>query len=58
MRDQLYISLDLLANLPNTVVNNVGEQVILGLVSLTKSHRNVIRYVHIRSLEIHTFDPL
>jgi len=42
MRDQLYISLDLLANLPVQVINHVGEQVILGLVSLAKAHREVI----------------
>lgn len=43
MRDQLYISLDLLANLPVQVINHVGEQVILGLVSLANTHREVIR---------------
>lgn len=43
MRDQLYISLDLLANLPVQVVNHVGEQIVLGLVSLTNAHRDVIR---------------
>jgi len=42
MRDQLYISLDLLANLPVQVVNHVGEQIVLGLVSLANAHRDVI----------------
>jgi brefeldin A-resistance guanine nucleotide exchange factor 1 len=46
MRDQLYVSLDLLGSLPQPVVVSVGEQIISGVVTLVKSHRDVIVCVH------------
>ena len=45
MKDQLYVSLDLLGSLPQPVVLSVGEQIIAGLVTLVKTHRDVITYV-------------
>ena len=50
MRDQLYLSLDLLGSLPQSVVISVGEQVMSGVVTLVKSYREVIMYVHIRTV--------
>ncbi|THH10280.1 hypothetical protein EW145_g1429 [Phellinidium pouzarii] len=43
LRDQLYVSLDLLGNLPPSVTTSVGEQVIAGLVQLVQTHREIIR---------------
>lgn len=47
MKDQLYVSLDLLGSLPQAVVISVGEQIIAGVITLVKSHRDVIKYVNI-----------
>ncbi|KAH7926301.1 Sec7-domain-containing protein [Leucogyrophana mollusca] len=41
LRDQLYISLDLLAGLPPFVANSVAEQVVAG-VSLIIQHRDIV----------------
>ncbi|KAH8117228.1 Sec7-domain-containing protein [Phellopilus nigrolimitatus] len=43
LRDQLYLSLDMLGSLPITVASSVGEQVVAGLISLVKTHRDIIR---------------
>ncbi|KAL5490206.1 GEA2 [Sanghuangporus weigelae] len=43
LRDQLYVSLDLIGSLPASVATSVGEQIIAGVVELVKSHRNIIR---------------
>ena len=43
MRDQLYLSLDLIGSLPAAVVSSVGEQIICGVVLLAKAHREIIR---------------
>ncbi|KAL5533225.1 GEA2 [Sanghuangporus sanghuang] len=43
LRDQLYVSLDLIGSLPASVATSVGEQIIAGVIELVKSHRNIIR---------------
>ncbi|KAI0047968.1 hypothetical protein FA95DRAFT_1540484 [Auriscalpium vulgare] len=42
LRDQIYISFDLLGGLPPTVSNSVAEQTISGLVLVVQNHRSVI----------------
>lgn len=43
LRDQLYLSLDLLGNLPPALTNSVGEQLLDGLVSFVKKNKENIR---------------
>ncbi|KAF9262202.1 Sec7-domain-containing protein [Marasmius fiardii PR-910] len=43
LRDQLYLSFDLLSGLPSTTANSVAEQVISGVTLLVQKHREVIR---------------
>ncbi|EJD05730.1 Sec7-domain-containing protein [Fomitiporia mediterranea MF3/22] len=43
LRDQLYVSLDLMGSLPATVTNSVGEQIIAGVVQLVKTRRDIIK---------------
>ncbi len=45
LRDQVYLSLDLLANLPSDVTTAVAEQVVEGVVHVVKGHRSIIRCV-------------
>ncbi|KAF5358079.1 hypothetical protein D9756_001747 [Leucocoprinus leucothites] len=43
LRDQIYISFDLLAGLPAVVSNAVGEQVVSGVSLIVQQHRAIIR---------------
>ncbi|TCD65421.1 GDP/GTP exchange factor for ARF, partial [Steccherinum ochraceum] len=42
LRDQIYISFDLLARLPPTVATSVAEQLVAGLVLIMTNHRDII----------------
>ncbi|KAH9997514.1 Sec7-like domain protein [Russula vinacea] len=42
LRDQIYLSFDLLGGLPPVVANSVAEQIISGLILIVKNHREVI----------------
>jgi len=42
LRDQIYLSFDLLGGLPPVVANSVAEQVISGLILIVQNHREVI----------------
>lgn len=42
LRDQIYLSFDLLGGLPPAVANSVAEQVISGLILIVQNHREVI----------------
>ncbi|KAF9049397.1 Sec7-domain-containing protein [Hymenopellis radicata] len=43
LRDQLYVSFDLLAGLKPVIANSVAEQIISGLVLIVQKHQSVIR---------------
>lgn len=43
LRDQIYISFDLLARLPPSVATSVAEQLAAGLVLIVTKHRSIIR---------------
>ncbi|KAL0063281.1 GDP/GTP exchange factor for ARF [Marasmius tenuissimus] len=43
LRDQLYLSFDLLSGLPSAIANSVAEQVISGVTLLVQKHRDIIR---------------
>ncbi|KAF9452840.1 Sec7-like domain is implicated in guanine nucleotide exchange function [Macrolepiota fuliginosa MF-IS2] len=43
LRDQIYISFDLLAGLPAVVSHSVGEQVVSGVSLIVQQHRHIIR---------------
>lgn len=45
LRDQVYVSFDVLARLPSSVSSSVAEPVIQGLLSLVQEHREIIRLV-------------
>lgn len=47
MRDQIYISLDLLGGLPPVVANSVAEQIVSGIALIVQTHREVIRYLFV-----------
>jgi len=42
LRDQIYLSFDLLGGLPPAVANSVAEQIISGLILIVQNHRGVI----------------
>ena len=42
MRDQIYLSFDLLARLPPTVASAVAEQVVAGLTLILQQHREIV----------------
>ncbi|KAH9998139.1 Sec7-like domain protein [Russula compacta] len=42
LRDQIYLSFDLLGGLPPAVANSVAEQIISGLILILQNHREVI----------------
>ncbi|KAI0306765.1 hypothetical protein B0F90DRAFT_1808381 [Multifurca ochricompacta] len=42
LRDQIYLSFDLLGGLPPGVANSVAEQIISGLILIVQNHREVI----------------
>ncbi|KAI0747973.1 Sec7-domain-containing protein [Daedaleopsis nitida] len=43
LRDQIYLSFDLLARLPPTVASAIAEQVVAGLTLILQQHREIIR---------------
>ncbi|KAI0721619.1 Sec7-domain-containing protein [Cerioporus squamosus] len=43
LRDQIYLSFDLLARLPPTVESAVAEQVVAGLTLILQQHRDIVR---------------
>lgn len=43
LRDQIYLSFDLLARLPPTVESAVAEQVVAGLTVILQQHRDIVR---------------
>ena len=44
LRDQIYVSFDLLAGLPPSVANSVGEQVISGLILVIQKNHSIVRF--------------
>ncbi|KAF8184945.1 Sec7-domain-containing protein [Mycena galopus ATCC 62051] len=42
LRDQIYISFDLLSCLPPSVATSVGEQIVSGVILLVQNHREII----------------
>jgi len=42
LRDQIYLSFDLLGGLPPAVASSVAEQIISGLILIVQNHREVI----------------
>lgn len=42
LRDQIYVSFDILAGLPSTVAASVAEQVISGVILIVQKHRDII----------------
>ncbi|TFK42763.1 Sec7-like domain is implicated in guanine nucleotide exchange function [Crucibulum laeve] len=42
LRDQIYLSFDLLAGLPSSIANSVGEQVAAGVILIIQQHRDII----------------
>lgn len=46
LRDQVYVSFDILARLPSSVSSSVAEQVIQGLLLIVQEHQEIIRHVH------------
>jgi golgi-specific brefeldin A-resistance guanine nucleotide exchange factor 1 len=45
LRDQIYVSFDILSGLPPAVAASVAEQVISGVNLVVQKHREIIRYV-------------
>ncbi|KAI5835636.1 Sec7-domain-containing protein [Schizophyllum commune Tattone D] len=43
LRDQIYVSFDLLAGLPRTVTNSVAEQIVAGVVLIVRKHGEIIQ---------------
>ncbi|KAJ6500445.1 hypothetical protein C8R45DRAFT_896478 [Mycena sanguinolenta] len=43
LRDQIYISFDLLSCLPPSVATSVGEQIVSGVLLLVQNHKEIIR---------------
>jgi brefeldin A-resistance guanine nucleotide exchange factor 1 len=58
MRDQLYLSLDLLGSLPSASLNGVSEQVMGGIVNLIGTHEGLVRYDHPSRLNARTLTSL
>ena len=42
LRDQIYVSFDLLARLPPAVANEVADQVIAGLILILQHHKDIV----------------
>jgi brefeldin A-resistance guanine nucleotide exchange factor 1 len=57
LRDQLYISLDLIANLPPSVANSVAEHVVAG-VSLILQQNAIVRWVFMSLPRTNAIDDL
>ncbi|KAJ4488408.1 hypothetical protein J3R30DRAFT_3435649 [Lentinula aciculospora] len=43
LRDQIYVSLDLLSGLPSDVAASVAEQIVVGVILLVQKYREIIR---------------
>ncbi|KAL1746973.1 hypothetical protein HDZ31DRAFT_32906 [Schizophyllum fasciatum] len=43
LRDQIYVSFDLLAGLPQNVTNSVAEQIVAGVVLIVRKHGDIIQ---------------
>ncbi|PFH49117.1 hypothetical protein AMATHDRAFT_148392 [Amanita thiersii Skay4041] len=43
LRDQVYVSFDLLSGLPSSVASSVGEQVVAGVILVIQKHQEIIR---------------
>ncbi|KAI0781091.1 Sec7-domain-containing protein [Trametes elegans] len=43
LRDQIYLSFDLLARLPPTIASSVAEQVVAGLTLIFQQHQDILR---------------
>ncbi|KAK7023901.1 SEC7 domain-containing protein [Favolaschia claudopus] len=43
LRDQIYVSFDLLSCLPPSVANSVAEQIVAGVLLLVQTHQEIIR---------------
>lgn len=43
LRDQIYVSFDLISGLPRSVVSSVGEQVVAGVILIVQKHRDIVR---------------
>jgi brefeldin A-resistance guanine nucleotide exchange factor 1 len=44
LRDQLYVSFDLLAGLHPTVRDSIAEQIVRGLLIIIKQDKDIMRY--------------
>ncbi|RDB21501.1 hypothetical protein Hypma_011417 [Hypsizygus marmoreus] len=42
LRDQIYVSFDLLSGLPPSIASSVGEQVIAGVILIIQKHRDIV----------------
>jgi hypothetical protein len=54
LRDQIYVSFDLLSGLPVTVANSVAEQIVAGVSLIVQKHQDVIRFAGLYWLYIPT----
>ncbi|KAI0736608.1 hypothetical protein C8Q72DRAFT_893220 [Fomitopsis betulina] len=43
LRDQVFVSFDLLAGLPSQIATSVAEQVITGLIRIVRTHQDIVR---------------
>ncbi|KZT74208.1 Sec7-domain-containing protein [Daedalea quercina L-15889] len=43
LRDQIFVSFDLLAGLPAQIATSVAEQVIVGLIRIVRTHQDIVR---------------
>ncbi|KAH9931014.1 Sec7-domain-containing protein [Fomitopsis serialis] len=43
LRDQVFVSFDLLAGLPAQISTSVAEQVIMGLIRIVRAHQDIVR---------------
>ena len=65
LRDQIYVSFDLISGLPQSVVSSVGEQVVAGVILIVQKHRDIIRSLfyhayssfHFPNFELEFSDP-
>jgi len=52
LRDQIYVSFDILSGLPPAVAASVAEQVISGVSLIVQNHRDIIRLVIFRTSKL------
>ncbi|TFY64612.1 hypothetical protein EVJ58_g2512 [Rhodofomes roseus] len=43
LRDQVFVSFDLLAGLPAQIATSVAEQVVVGLIRIARTHQDIVR---------------